>query len=253
MSHPPVYVINLPQSTDRRASIDRQAEELGFTPTYFQAIDGYQAGHSLFGNVNQARRLRFKGRPFKPGELGVWASHYLLWQACVQENRVIIVLEDDAKLMPNFVDFLQHAEDLAESFPYLRLYNSPQPSKKLQTIAGFSVHRYWRSPLRATGYLLAPEAAGKFLQQAEQWVLPVDDYMDLAWLHGVDCLGIKPGCVHDYTEFATTIQIKAPKERLTVGQKLAREVFRGYLRFRHCLDFFWRSSLSLILRVLSKK
>lgn len=244
MSHLPVYVINLPRSADRRASIEQQADERGFTPTWFHAIDGYQTEHPLFNHVNEAKRLRLKGRPFKPGELGVWASHYLLWEICVRDNQTIVVLEDDSILKPNFVEFLQKADMIAEQFPYLRLFDSHQPSNKVHTIEGFSIHRYWRSPLRATGYLLAPEAAQKFLSMADQWVLPVDDYMDLAWLHGVDCLGIKPGCISELTEFATTIQMPAPKEHLSLQQKLLREAFRCYLRCRYCLDFFLRLAQS---------
>lgn len=233
----PVYVINLPESTARRESIEQQAERLGFTPRFFEAVDGRAGEHPLFGRVNQEKRLRLKGRPFKPGELGVWASHYLLWERCVEENQAMVILEDDAQLKPNFPEFLESSAKITELFPYLRLFESNLASKKLATVGGFHIHRYWRNPLRTTGYLLAPSAAKAFLSKADEWVLPVDDYMDLAWLHGVDCVGLKPGCVMEETEFESTIQTRAPKERLTLLHKLRRETFRHYLRARYCLDF----------------
>lgn len=237
----PVYVINLPESEERRSSIDSQARELGFVPTYFAAIDGRHANHPLFSKVDERKRLRYKGRPFKPGELGVWASHYLLWEECVRLDTPIVILEDDALLKANFPDFLRKAGEIAAQFPYLRLYESSFPSKPLQTLEGFQIHRYRKNPLRTTGYLLAPEAARKFLGRAGSWVLPVDDYMDLPWLHGVDCLGLRPGCVEENTHFASTIQTSAPKERLGAGHKLARELFRSYLRIRYRLDYIRRS------------
>jgi glycosyl transferase, family 25 len=237
----PVYVINLPESTGRRASIERQAKSLAFAPHFVEAVDGRAGRHPLFKRVNEEKRLRLKGRPFKPGELGVWASHYKLWEQCVCENQVMVVLEDDAQLKPNFPEFLKKAAIIAEQFPYLRLYESDFASKKLATIEGFHVHRYWRSPLRATGYLLAPEAAKAFISQADEWVLPVDDYMDLPWLHGVDCLGLKPGCMLEHTEFESTIQTRAPKERLGLIHKMRREAFRHYLRFKYCMDFARRA------------
>lgn len=236
----PIYVINLPESTARRESIEQQAERLGFTPRFFEAVDGRAGEHPLFGRVNQEKRLRLKGRPFKPGELGVWASHYLLWEKCVRENQAMVILEDDAQLKPNFPEFLESSAKITELFPYLRLFESNLASKKLATVGGFHIHRYWRNPLRTTGYLLAPSAAKAFLSKADEWVLPVDDYMDLAWLHGVDCVGLKPGCVMEETEFESTIQTRAPKERLSLPHKLRREGFRQYLRMRYCLDFFRR-------------
>lgn len=237
----PVYVINLPESTARRESIERQAAQLGFTPQFIEAVDGRAGGHPLFSRVNEEKRLRLKGRPFKPGELGVWASHYLLWERCVRENQIMMILEDDAQLKPNFPEFLANGAKVAELFPYLRLFESSFASKKLTTIEGFHIHRYWSNPLRTTGYLLAPSAAKAFLSKADEWVLPVDDYMDLAWLHGVDCLGLKPGCLLEQTEFESTIQTRAPKERLSLIHKLHREAFRHYLRIRYCLDFFRRT------------
>jgi len=237
----PIYVINLPESTARRESIEQQAERLGFTPRFFEAVDGRAGEHPLFGRVNQEKRLRLKGRPFKPGELGVWASHYLLWEKCVRENQAMVILEDDAQLKPNFPEFLDSSAKITELFPYLRLFEGNFASKKLATVEGFHVHRYWRNPLRTTGYLLAPSAAKAFLSKADEWVLPVDDYMDLAWLHGVDCVGLKPGCVMEETEFESTIQTRAPKERLTLLHKLRREAFRHYLRMRYGLDYCRRA------------
>lgn len=237
----PVYVINLPESIARRESVERQAEHLGFTPQFVEAVDGRAGQHPLFTRVNQKKRLRLKGRPFKPGELGVWASHYLLWERCVRENQTMVILEDDAQLNPNFPEFLKNASAIAELFPYLRLFESDLASKELATVAGFRIHRYWRNPLRTTGYLLAPSAAKAFLSKADEWVLPVDDYMDLTWLHGVDCLGLKPGCIMEETEFESTIQTRAPKERLSLPHKLQREGFRHYLRMRYCFDFLRRA------------
>lgn len=227
--------------------MDRQAEALGLELNYFTAVDGRTQKHPLFENVNHAKRRALKGRPFKAGELGVWASHYLLWQECVKANRVIIVLEDDAVLNSNFPGFLGEAESLAQRFSYFRLIESDFPSKKIAQLDGFSIHRYWKSPLRTTAYVLAPEAAQKFLAKAQDWVLPVDDYMDLSWLHGVDCLGLKPGCISDKTEFQSTVQEDGVKERLTLPQKLRRESFRYYLRLRYCTDFVSRG-----LRTLNK-
>ncbi|CCF80089.1 putative lipopolysaccharide biosynthesis protein [Helicobacter bizzozeronii CCUG 35545] len=36
------------------------------------------------------------------GELGCYASHYSLWQKCIQLHEPIAILEDDVHLKPHF-------------------------------------------------------------------------------------------------------------------------------------------------------
>lgn len=228
----PLYVINLPASADRRVSIQQQAAALGIEVTMWEAVNG-SAPHPLFTKVNEKRRLACKGRPFRPGEIGCWASHYLLWQQCVDSGRPMIVFEDDIIIDPRFLDVLRALPSLPESVGYFRLHAADRPSSVWVRFGDFVLHRYWRSPLCTFGYYLAPAAAEKFLCHAERWVLPVDDYMDLAWLHGVECLGLKPGVVCSGDQFASVIQA-GRRAKPGVGPLgwLSREAYRAGLSVR---------------------
>ena len=232
LSTPPLYVVNLPASADRRESMQRQAASLGLALEFFEAVNGRQP-HPLFAHVDEGRRVASKGRPFKPGELGCWASHYLLWQRCVQRGEPIIVLEDDVRLSPRFVDLLQALPQLPAQVGYFRLHAGDRPSTPWLQFGDFVLHRYWRSPLCTQGYYLTPDAAEKLLRHARRWVLPVDDYMDLAWLHGVDCLGLKPGVVSGGNVFESTIRAEA-KQKAGVGVRgwVTREAHRIWLDLR---------------------
>ncbi|KRG65833.1 hypothetical protein ABB27_14825 [Stenotrophomonas terrae] len=228
----PLYVINLPASADRRASIQRQAAALGIELTLSEAING-SVQHPLFAKVDEKRRLACKGRPFRPGEIGCWASHYLLWQQCVDSGRPMIVFEDDITIDPRFLDVLRDLPLLPDSVGYFRLHAADRPSSPWVQFGDFVLHRYWRSPLCAFGYYLAPSAAEKFLRHADHWVLPVDDYMDLAWLHGVECLGLKPGVVRSGDLFASVIQSgRKAKPGVGVLGWLSRESYRARLSVR---------------------
>ncbi len=228
----PLYVINLPASLDRRESMLRQAAELGLEVQLFEAVNGRQP-HPLFSHVDEHKRMARKGRPFRPGELGCWASHYLLWQRCVESGRPIIVLEDDVTLAPSLVDLLRALPQLPEDVGYFRLHAADRPSTPWLKFGDFVLHRYWRSPLCAFGYYLSPAAARKFLNHAGQWILPVDDYMDLAWLHGVACLGLKPGVVSSRGLFASTIQTERKrKPALGLRGLRSREARRAELSVR---------------------
>jgi len=226
------YVINLPASIDRRASMQRQAEALGLEMHFSEAVNGHQP-HPLFSHVDEKKRLACKGRAFRPGEVGCWASHYQLWQRCVEIGRPIIVLEDDTVLASVVVEILRALPQLPKEVEYFRLNAKNRPSTPWWRFGEFVLHRYWRSPLGAFGYYLAPSAAEKFLRHAGDWILPVDDYMDLAWLHGVDCLGLKPGVVSTGGVFDSTIRAEG-KRKPSVGLRgwVSRELYRATLSVR---------------------
>lgn len=228
----PLYVVNLPGSEDRRAWMEQQAGAMGLTLRFFEAVNGYQP-HPLFAKVAQAKRLARKGRPFRPGEMGCWASHYLLWQHCVDSGQPMVVLEDDVTLAPDLDAVLKAVAQAPHAVPYFRLNAANRPSRHWHSLGGFSVQRYWRSPLGAFAYYLTPAAAQRFLRHADEWVLPVDDYMDLAWLHGVECLGLKPGVVHAEEVFASVIRTEIRhKPRLGAAGMVTREAHRMWLSLR---------------------
>lgn len=231
MSELPLYVVNLPGSTDRRASMDAQAAALGLSLTFFEAVNG-RVRHPLFDHVNATKRQACKGRPFRPGEIGCWASHYLLWQRCVESGRPMIVLEDDVTLAPALLDVLGALPLLPEDVGYFRLHAADRPSMPWLRFGDCVLHRYWRSPQCTFGYYLAPAAAARFLRHADEWVVPVDDYMDLGWLHGVQCLGLKPGVMSSGT-FDSTIRGDA-SQKPSVGALgwLTREAYRAWFGLR---------------------
>lgn len=233
----PLYVVNLAGSTERRQSMRRQADALGLSLEFFEAVNGRQP-HPLFAHVNADKRLARKGRPFRPGEIGCWASHYLLWQQCVDGARPMIVLEDDIAIEPDFPRLLRALPQLPAEIGYFRLHASDDASREWLRFGDQVLHRYWHSPMRTLGYYLAPSAAERFLRHAQEWTLPVDDYMDLAWLHGVECLGLKPGVVRDAV-FASTIRGDGvPKDKTGFKWVATREAYRLWLdarRFLHDL------------------
>lgn len=244
MTDLPIYVINLPASADRRSSMERQAGALGLRFRFFEAVNGRQP-HPLFSHVAEKKRLLRKGRPFRPGEIGCWASHYLLWQRCVESGQPMIVLEDDIAIDPALPAFLADLRQLPADVGYFRLHAADRPSEPWRCVGDHVLHRYWRSPLCTFGYYLAPEAAARFLRHADEWVVAVDDYMDLAWLHGVECLGLKPGLVSSDESFDSIIQAReGRKEPVGPRHWLAREGYRLKLdarRFLHDLPQRFRT------------
>ncbi|ENM3991490.1 glycosyltransferase family 25 protein, partial [Vibrio cholerae] len=118
-----IYVISLKNSLDRRASIEQQMTSHGLKFEFFDAIDGrIDPPHPLFANYDYTKRLWLtSGKMPMRGELGCYASHYLLWQKCVELNAPIVVLEDDVIINENFPQYLSIMKDKTNEYGFLRL------------------------------------------------------------------------------------------------------------------------------------
>ena len=107
-------VISLLRRPDRKVAF--QANRLDDFE-YLEAVDGSQ---QLFRNI--AARPNwidpFKNRPLQQNEVACFLSHISAWQRCLDLNKQIIVMEDDA-LINNYWDEDYFAE-LDYDFVYLQ-------------------------------------------------------------------------------------------------------------------------------------
>jgi glycosyl transferase family 25 len=226
----PIFGINLKQSEERWQKILRQFEEMGLQLTRFEAIDGRKGPHPLFNLYDDHYRRRWKGRPLSRGELGCFASHYLLWQECVQLAAPIFILEDDAQIEPTlFLDFLHAAESFPSHYECVRLFKNHSTHHKtipVEEYGSFSIVKYTKGPMRSTGYYLTPGGASKFLRSAKRWFLPVDITMDRFWVNRVECYGMLPPCVSNDLSLESTIAGHEEKPRhRTFWLTIRREMF----------------------------
>jgi len=91
------FYINLDRSLDRRARMEDQLRQFGLTDLYerFPAIDG--------------RSLKPSGSPLKPGEIGVFLSHYEVLKRSRALGKCIHVVEDDVLLTRHVRPVLEEA------------------------------------------------------------------------------------------------------------------------------------------------
>lgn len=246
---PPVeiVVISLTRAVERRRAIQRQFDELGVPFSFFDAVDG-KLGHPLFTRFDGARAKAIGEIPLTPGHLGCYASHYLVWEQCVADNRPLIVLEDDAVLFRDeFLDFLSIAPNLPASLACVRLFANK--SRKTRFVPVFEqnsvvIGKFLRGHRSATGYFLTPDAARKLLRYSQRWVEPVDIVMDQFWANGVECHGVARACLTHDGEFESAIDFGVDTARERRGMMRARwrwYLFKGKLRRAlHNLTFMLR-------------
>src|ERR1700689_529182 len=116
-----IAVINLARSTDRRELIESNFARLGLGFEFFAGIDAWRGEHVRFSKYYAAAAPSDFFRPLAAGEIGCFASHYLLWQRCMESQEPLVIMEDDVVIDDGFVRALETAADLLPKFPLLRL------------------------------------------------------------------------------------------------------------------------------------
>ncbi|HAT8530563.1 glycosyltransferase family 25 protein [Vibrio vulnificus] len=217
------FVISLENAIERRSHIEAQFTEIGHRFEFFDAVDGRKDKHPLFCKYNVQKRLHIKGYEMTRGELGCFASHYLLWEKCIELNEAIIIIEDDAQLEDSFKELIAGIQEL-EPYGYVRLFvnGRKRPFVKIGLYKEYDIVEYQRGPGATRAYFITPEAAQKFINSAQEWLLPVDDYMDQFWLNKVACRGIMPGIVKNETDFDSCID---KVDKRNKKHKLRRELY----------------------------
>lgn len=220
------YVINLAGSANRWEKTRKRLQELGVPFERFEAVDGREQPHPLFSRYDDKRREKYRRKALSGGELGCFASHFLLWQKCIELDHPIIVMEDDIIINDSYPEALKLAEANAEQFPYLRFAGTsirPKSIKKLSALGSFNVIDHIRGPAGTLCYFLTPKAAAAFIKHAEAWFLAVDDYMDRYWWHGVDCYSLMPFPVEVADNESEIVRVNKEKQRL--WKKFRKEVY----------------------------
>ncbi|RVY68033.1 glycosyltransferase family 25 protein [Helicobacter pylori] len=131
--------------------------------------------------------LKHCGKRMGFGELGCYASHYSLWQKCIELNEAICILEDDIIIKERFKESLEFCHKHINELGYIRLMHLEENVAKQKTpVKGVSQILNFKDGIGTQGYVLAPKAAQKLLKySAKEWVMPIDCVMDRHYWHGV--------------------------------------------------------------------
>ncbi len=233
-----IFVINLAKSSDRRSQMIDKFSALNAEINYqfFTAVHGKETpNHPLFAKHNSQKRQQRKGSATTLGQLGCFASHYLLWEKCVELNEGIIVMEDDALLLDNFLNTYHFLSSADNTFEFLWLCLSLNGGKH-KTVANFpafnlNVERFYLGFGNTACYYITPQAAKKLLAYCEEWIWNVDISMDRYYENKLNFYGVLPACVQqDYT-FTSDVPLNKEDKR-TLATKIRREFYNACDRFK---------------------
>lgn len=193
-----IVLINLDRTPDRLAYMSRQLERLGLPFTRLPATDGVKVSDEEFARLGNAWF-----RPISRTEVACLLSHSRAWRKSIDEQKSLLVLEDDVSLSDRLPAFLEDVE----AFPHMQMVNvetrglakyvSREPVGRCGR-SGVTLHRLDIDRGGSGAYLVRPSAARDLLGRLGRDAAPSDAFLNkkssfvryqtdpgLATLHGV--------------------------------------------------------------------
>jgi GR25 family glycosyltransferase involved in LPS biosynthesis len=242
MSELKAFIIHLERSAQRRPQVERLRAALPCASEILDATDGARLTPDELARayVRQAQRPRY---PFglNRAEIGVFLSHRAAWRRILAEGLdYALVFEDDCE-----IDAAAFARTCALARETRALWSyALAPSNKTRlrggTLAqgqGVALIRPDNPPLRAIAQFVTADAARKLLAVTEPFDRPIDTFLQMSWVTGVELLALTPSGVRDASAALGGSTIQARSKPL--GQRLAREIgrplYRAQVRLWHAL------------------
>jgi len=215
-----IAVINLVRSRERRKLIKANFARLGLDFEFFAGVDAWRGEHVRFSQYNATAVGSDFHRPLSAGEIGCFASHYLLWQRCMEAGAPLVIMEDDVVIDDGFVRALETATDLLPTFPLIRLGLTDEGAGTAPILplpSGFELVSLASDSWGAQCYILSDIGAKALFEHAAVWSMPVDVYMNRRLIHGIGDYGLRPYFVRHADQAAYPSVIG--DERYATGQQ----------------------------------
>jgi GR25 family glycosyltransferase involved in LPS biosynthesis len=248
MSEPKAFILHLERAAQRRQQVDRLCESLPFASEIVDAIDGEKLsdGEIQAVTARQLHRPRFSF-PLNRLEIGAFLSHRAAWRKIVEEGLdYAVVFEDDVEI--EVTDFARTCE-LARKTRKLWAYALAPALKNriggavLSEQDGIALIRPNIPPLRAIAQFVSADAARRLLAATEKFDRPIDTFLQMSWVTGVELLALKPSGVREMSAVlgGSTIQRKG----MRFGEKLRHELARPFYRAQVCAYHAFTKSRTL--------
>jgi len=233
---PPVFVINLEKSADRRTAMAARLDPLHIDYTFFKAVNGHALDIDNLPAYDKTRRRLYFGRDLTKGEIGCLLSHRAVYQHMVDNNiERAIVFEDDVFVEPTFPQLIREILQSPVKWDMIRFLAYEKVQKRGRDIFALSTkpHALARIPTTsggAYGYMLTQKAAKEFLRHMQKNALPVDILHGYVWRTGLETFILRPSPVSADLDNESTIgNVRYDKTSQLLGwQKTVYPFTRGW-------------------------
>lgn len=253
-SYPPIFVISLPGTEERRAYITNQLNTLGLPFSFFDAVNGHALDVLSHENYDGLKRRLSFGKDLTPGELGCFLSHKKLYEKICNDNlESAVILEDDVILHEDFPKILQSLSAHQNHFDIVRFLGSPKVMKRggRKLISLDDIYWLIRMPTAPGGAhatLVTKAGAQKLLKHMQCNAYPIDTLLGRGWETGIEALAVHPGLATQELSFDNTIgNDRFDKSiQLTGIERLAFPFTRSWFKLRETFGKKWIYWLRLL-------
>jgi len=207
---PPVFVISLAYSTNRRTIMAERLDYLKVAYSFFDAVNGATLDLETLPLYAKTRRRLFFGRDMTKGEVGCLLSHRAVYQHMLNNDiPCAIVLEDDAILSPDFPAVIRSVLSCPVAWDMVRFLDSEKVYRKSRAVAplapGHAMIRTMIPSGGAYGYILTKKAAGVLLDHMRKNFIPIDTLHGYVWKTGLNVFAVNPSPVRPDRVIESTI------------------------------------------------
>jgi glycosyl transferase family 25 len=184
-SLPPIWIISLTRSVDRRTIMAGHLALLGLPYEFVNAVDGRNLSEGEVAAVySREETFRLLGRPLARGEIGCTLSHLHVCRRLIDSGlEEVVVLEDDVLLDPAVREVLERRNLLPEGWDLIHLHVGNPGRLPLVSIWGkrplggaYQSVRFTTPVDGSYAYLLRRSGAEKIFQHGYPVRLPADQY-----------------------------------------------------------------------------
>ena len=257
---PPLFVINLERSSDRRASIAAQLDKLDIDFEIFPASDGARLSQNELAQYDEKCVIDQIARPMSPSEVGCYLSHVRIWKKIVEENIPwAVVLEDDVDIHDDLAGILSAVNKIPFKWDFIRLAGlGPTPSLRLYDLNHkFELTVLLQGASGTQASCISRAGAQKLLDHATPLIRgTIDDHViDNCWTIGLRILAVQPYPISENKRFISSIETERRKifqenrrkpEKMTLRSwvtrrryKLRRSIARRAYVLIHSWTWLW--------------
>ncbi|WP_136636359.1 glycosyltransferase family 25 protein [Pseudooceanicola onchidii] len=192
------YIIHMDSSTARRGLVDGLMARLPGAEV-LPAVDGRVMDDASRTAIT-AMTPHDPAYPFplKPGEIGCFLSHRKAWAAIVASGDAAgLIVEDDIAPTDGFDAALALALDHIAPNRLIRfpLRDKEEVAEVVATADGVRLFRPRVIGLTTGMQIVGREAAARLLDLTDTLDRPVDTFLQMRWLHGVEVVSLTPAPV----------------------------------------------------------
>jgi GR25 family glycosyltransferase involved in LPS biosynthesis len=224
-------IIHLDRAVARLPQVDSMKKAVKLDSHVVRAVDGRQLTETQ--KQYYRRRLTRPTYPFRlrNSEIAAFHSHRACWQKILDGDLdVALILEDDLHLQE---DVFPRALNLAllnirpGDFIRFPIKVREKAMKKVGALDEIGLHTYNQIALGMVAQLVTRDAARSLLAASEQFDRPVDNFLQMQWVHDVRVLTVWPSGVR---EISADLGGSMIGQKDSLWPKLRREILRPFYR-----------------------